>query len=209
MQWLRISTSYSVDWQQGQRPTANAGVLPANEGRTVHGQPPNAIQIQALGKLELLFYARWGHCRHPQQPHVPLAGMEPQLCSNKDKHTGRLGGGPPHDIPPFSFRLIPATTATATCTHPSNVAAAPAPCQVHLCNDNNVSDHAGGALPTSHLPRQSADGTSSHLPRRSASGTASPLPHSPCPARASAGNYDVPLQHNVPATSSFLTVRGG
>jgi hypothetical protein len=127
----------------------------------------------------------------------------------KTNTLGSLPGGPPQDDPPFGFQSSPTSTATATCTHPSNVAAASAPHHFHLRDDDDASNNASGTLPTSHLPSWSADGTPSHLPRHSASGTASPLRHSPHPARVSTGNDDVSLQRDAPATSSFLTVRGG
>ena len=142
----------------------------------------------SASRTGLLFHARWGHCQHPHQQNMPLAGTKSQSFGDKDEHNERLDGGPSQDNPPFGFRSRPATATASTCTHQSNVAAAPDPRHVHLRDGDNVFDDAGGALPTSHLPHWSADGTPSHLPWWSANGTSSPLRRSPCPTRASAGN---------------------
>jgi hypothetical protein len=201
--WPWIRPSYPVDRRQRRRRISSP-----NDNETTINHAPDAIQ--AFQKLELLPHARWGHCHHPHQSNVPLARSKPQPHGNKDEHTGRLAGEPPQDGPPFGGRTSPTTTATATCTHPSNVATAPAPRHVPRPvprrDDNNVSDNASGTLPTSHPPRRAA--TPNHVPRRSASGTTCPLWRNPDPARASTGYNDVPLLCNVPAATSILTVRG-
>ena len=163
------------------RPAAGAAADIKRRRRRTNNQPRPQHHSSALG-IGIIATQRWGHHHHPHQPNVPLAKSKPQPYGDNDKHAGRLAGGPPQDNLPFGARTSPTTTATTTRYLPRTVATAPAPCHVHRRDDHNVSNNASGAVPTSHLPRWTADGTPSHVPRQVSQGDSLPpmaqsMPH--------------------------------